>query len=145
MRRRILAAAAAIAIAVIAYVMAPPPESARADELHDVRVIDGDTIRAAEITYRVVNIDTPEVGGNARCDAERQAGRRATQRTRALIEGARRVETRNTGRTDRYGRVVAFVLVDGRDLGDTLIAEGLARPWRGRREPWCGAGGEFLP
>jgi micrococcal nuclease len=37
------------------------------------------------------------------------------------------------------------VLIDGRDLGETLIAEGVARPWRGRREPWCDAGGNLIP
>jgi endonuclease YncB( thermonuclease family) len=41
------------------------------------------------------------------------------------------------GRRDRYDRVVAYIVVDGRDLGEVLMAEGLARAWRGRREPWC--------
>lgn len=146
--RKSVAAFAAAAFAILALAIGfalQPASSARADELTDVRVIDGDTIRAADVTYRLVNIDTPEVGGNARCDAEREAGRRASARARALIQGAQRVETRATGRTDRYGRTIAFVLVDGRDLGESLIAEGLARPWRGRREPWCGANGELLP
>lgn len=147
LKPRLFAAAALVLLAGAGLALAtlPAASSARADELREVRVIDGDTIRAADVTYRVVNIDTPEVGGNARCDAERQAGRAATARTRALIQSARRVETRETGRTDRYGRTIAFVLVDGHDLGETLIAEGLARPWRGRREPWCGANGELLP
>jgi micrococcal nuclease len=29
------------------------------------------------------------------------------------------------------------VVRDGRSLGDTLIAEGLARRWSGQRMPWC--------
>ncbi len=115
------------------------PTPAAAEELRRVHVIDGDTIEADGQRYRLVNIDTPEVGGGARCAAERRHGARATQRAQALIANARRVETEPVGRTDAYGRIIAYVLVDGRDLGEALIAEGLARPWRGRREPWCDA------
>ncbi len=38
---------------------------------------------------------------------------------------------------DRYGRTLATVSVDGQDVGEILIAEGLARPWTGHRQPWC--------
>jgi endonuclease YncB( thermonuclease family) len=112
-----------------------------------VRVVDGDTIEdmGSDITYRLVNIDTPETGSRARCSAERTLGDRATQAARALISGARRIELNATGRIDRYGRSIAFVVIDGRDMGETLIAEGLARPWRGRREPWCDANGNLIP
>jgi len=123
-----------------------PATPADAHALTQVRVIDGDTLRdlSANVTYRVVNIDTPETGSRAQCVAERQLGDRATQRARALVNAAQRVETRDVGRTDRYGRVVAYVVLDGRDLGETLIADGLARPWRGRREPWCDAAGGLV-
>lgn len=112
-----------------------------------IRVIDGDTMEDMrdEITYRVVNIDTPETGSRARCTAERELGNRATRAARTLVADARRLEFRPTGRIDRYGRSIAFVLIDGRDMGETLIAEGLARPWRGRREPWCDASGNLIP
>ncbi|MEO1905391.1 MAG: hypothetical protein ABGX08_00005, partial [Citromicrobium sp.] len=39
--------------------------------------------------------------------------------------------------TDRYGRTLARLTVDGRDVGTVLVSMGLARPWRGRREGWC--------
>ena len=42
--------------------------------------------------------------------------------------------------TDRYGRKLRVVERDGVSLGETLVAEGLARRWEGRRRPWCGAG-----
>jgi micrococcal nuclease len=111
------------------------------------RIIDGDTLEdlGADVTYRIVNIDTPETGPRARCQAERELGNRATQQARTLIFSAGDVELRPTGRIDRYGRAIAFVLIDGRDLGETLIADGLARPWRGRREPWCDANGNLIP
>lgn len=112
-----------------------------------MRVIDGDTLedQRDDITYRLVNIDTPETGSRAHCSAERELGDRATRAARALVTQARRVEFRPTGRIDRYGRTIAFVLIDGRDMGETLIAEGLARPWRGRREPWCDSSGNLIP
>ncbi|MGD9966376.1 MAG: thermonuclease family protein [Hyphomonadaceae bacterium] len=112
-----------------------------------MRVIDGDTLEdmREDITYRVVNIDTPETGSRARCAAERALGDRATETVRALVNRAEHLELRATGRIDRYGRTIAFVLIDGSDLGETLIAAGLARRWRGRREPWCDAGGNLLP
>lgn len=112
-----------------------------------MRVIDGDTLEdmATDITYRIVNIDTPETGGRAQCSAERALGDRATETARSLVGHADDVEMRPTGRIDRYGRTIAYVLIDGRDLGETLIAEGLARPWRGRREPWCDQSGNLIP
>jgi len=112
----------------------------------NISMLDGDTLidRRAHVTYRVANIDTPEAGDNARCIAERQHAARATAAARRLVTSAQQLDIRSTGRIDRYGRTVAYVLIDGRDLGEALIAEGLARPWRGRREPWCGAGGRLI-
>lgn len=126
---------------------AEPVQTANTELQRSLRVIDGDTLEdmGEDVTYRIVNIDTPETGPRARCPAERALGDRATQVVRAMVAGAGRLEFRPTGRIDRYGRTIAFVLIDGRDLGETLIAEGLARPWRGRREPWCDAGGNLLP
>jgi endonuclease YncB( thermonuclease family) len=60
-----------------------------------------------------------------------------------LIAG-RAVELQRTG-TDKYGRTLAYVSVDGKDVGDILMQRGLARPWRGHREPWCDADGSLLP
>lgn len=101
--------------------------------------IDGDTIRIGTETIRVLNIDTPEIG-QARCPSERSRGLAAKARTQALLTtsatlGLRRGDGRR--QKDRYGRTLARVYVDGRDLGDILIAEGHARPWTGKRRPWC--------
>jgi micrococcal nuclease len=108
--------------------------------------IDGDTIerRATGERIRVANIDTPETADRARCVAERQRGEMAKQRVRAMLSEAISVEVESVGRTDAYGRTVDYIAVDGRDLGTVLIAEHLARPWRGRREPWCRADGGLL-
>ncbi|HYD87345.1 MAG TPA: thermonuclease family protein [Vitreimonas sp.] len=120
--------------------------SAPAPEAVSWRVIDGDTFEdlATGDRYRLENIDTPETGPRARCSAERDLGDRATQQARTFIANARQLDIRRTGRTDRYDRIIAFIEIDGRDLGELMIAQGLARPWRGRREPWCDPSGNLI-
>ena len=39
---------------------------------------------------------------------------------------------------DVYGRKLREVAVDGSDVGDKLISEGLARAYGGGRRSWCG-------
>ena len=59
----------------------------------------------------------------------------AKQRLAELLDGGR-IEIVRQG-ADRYGRTLAAIRVDGVDVGDQLVREGLARTWAGRREPWC--------
>jgi micrococcal nuclease len=91
---------------------------------------DGDTLRA---TFRLENIDTPEIKGA--CAAEKKLALRAKDFTQAWLAKGQ-VTIQQTG-IDKYGRVLARVARNGEDLGEALIAAGLARPWKGRRESWC--------
>jgi len=102
-----------------------------------VRVIDGDTFDYAGARIRIADIDTPEVNG--RCARETNLAARATQRMSALLAaGPFDLHPLPSGRDeDRYGRKLRIVTRGGRSLGDVLVAEGLARTWTGRREPWC--------
>lgn len=101
-------------------------------------VIDGDTIRYGGATIRVADINAPETRG-AKCPSERALGQRATRRLRALLNAGPFTLARVGDRdTDRYGRKLRVIRRDGRSLGAVLIAEGLARPWTGRRRSWCG-------
>ncbi|WP_324252007.1 thermonuclease family protein [Roseibium aggregatum] len=54
----------------------------------------------------------------------------------ADIMNGSRIEIARSGK-DKYGRTLARVSVNGIDAGGILIVEGLARPWEGRRQPWC--------
>ena len=103
-----------------------------------VRVIDGDTFDLGGERIRIADIDTPEVEG--RCAHESALAARATDRLEALLgDGGFALHPLANGRDeDRYGRKLRIVTRDGRSIGDTLVAEGLARTWTGRREPWCG-------
>ena len=100
-----------------------------------IRVVDGDTLDVAGERIRIVNIDTPEMPPKAKCASEADGALRARDRLDMLVR-AGPVTLERTG-TDRYGRTLAHVRVDGEDAGEALVAAGLARPWEGRRRSWC--------
>ena len=116
----------------------PLPSEGRArSHPAEVRVIDGDTFYYDSMRVRIADIDAPEVNG--RCPHETELAARATERMRALLAaGPFELHPLVNGRDqDRYGRKLRIVTRGGRSLGDMLVAEGLARTWTGRREPWC--------
>lgn len=101
-------------------------------------VVDGDTIRHDGMTIRIADIDTPEVF-SPKCASEAARGRRATQRLIQLINvGPFDIQKIGARDKDRYGRQLRLVMRNGRSLGGQLVAEGLARPWTGKRRSWCG-------
>jgi micrococcal nuclease len=108
-------------------------------------VVDGDTLRdAAGERYRVENIDAPERGARSECPEERALAEAARAYVEAWISQSDEVEAIPIGRRDRYGRVVARIEIDGVDLGERLMARGLAQPWRGRKADFC-SGAWLLP
>jgi endonuclease YncB( thermonuclease family) len=101
-------------------------------------VIDGDTVRYGGLTIRLEDIDAPETR-SPKCTAEAALGRQATERLLELINaGPFRVVHTGGRDEDRYGRKLRVIERQGRSVGDTLIAEGLARRWDGARRSWCG-------
>lgn len=104
-------------------------------------VLDGDTIIVGKEHIRIANIDAPELR-HAQCDAERRLAIVARERLKAIVGSGKLVIVRGdpgTGRAkDRFGRTLATLSVGGRDVGAILIGEQLARPWQGKRKPWCG-------
>ena len=99
-------------------------------------VVDGDTAWIDGVKIRVADIDAPETR-EPRCSSEAALGRRATERLRALIDSGP-FSMRSIDRDeDRYGRKLRILVRDGQSLGDTLVKEGLARKYAGKRRPWC--------
>lgn len=100
-----------------------------------LKVWDGDSLRVEgqEKALRILNIDAPELDG--RCAYETELADRARNRLAELL-GERRVVVRSD-RLDKYGRALVTLSVNGQDIGDQLVHEGLARTWTGRRQPWC--------
>jgi endonuclease YncB( thermonuclease family) len=100
-------------------------------------VVDGDTLWVDGVKIRVADVDSPETHP-PRCPYDADLGDRATDLLRELLNGGPiELEPAGDRDEDRYGCKLRVVLRDGRSLGDQLVAEGLARAWSGRREPWC--------
>jgi endonuclease YncB( thermonuclease family) len=99
-------------------------------------VIDGDTFVVAGKAFRVADVDTPETG-NPKCRQEAELARRATQRLKDLLNAGPLDLVAVDRDQDVYGRKLRTVMRDGRSLGETLIAEGLARRWTGTKSSWC--------
>jgi endonuclease YncB( thermonuclease family) len=108
-------------------------------------IYDGDTFRVnipgwppiigERIPIRLINADTPELRGE--CEEEIRLAREAKKVTVAILRSAESVSLNNIKR-DKYFRIDANVIVDGRDLGSYLIANGYARPYSGgKRKGWC--------
>lgn len=99
-------------------------------------VVDGDTFWFAGDKYRIADIDTPETHP-ARCAEEAALGDAATARLdKWLNDGAFSMES--AGRdVDQYDRKLRIVTRGGESVGSVLVAAGVARPWEGRRRPWC--------
>ena len=105
------------------------------------RVVDGDTVDLdclgeGRFRARLIGFDTPETHRSG-CAEEALAGQAATMRLRAMVTDARQIAAQ-LGHWDRYDRRLVQLSVDGRDVGASLIAEGLALPYQGGRRPdWC--------
>lgn len=100
-------------------------------------VIDGDTFYHGWQKVRIADIDAPETHPS-RCAYEERLGRRATKRLAELLSAAPIELISLADRdVDKFGRELRIVRRDGRSIGTMLVRDGLARPWRGRRQPWC--------
>jgi endonuclease YncB( thermonuclease family) len=109
-------------------------------EADQVRVIDGDTVRLfhRQPDVRLVGFNAPETK-RAQCDTEHQLGDKATRRVRDLLRDGPldfvavacscKAGTAGT-RFCNYGRSCGTLKVAGKDVGEILIAEGLAVPFQ---------------
>ncbi|WP_082395486.1 thermonuclease family protein [Sphingopyxis macrogoltabida] len=92
-------------------------------------VHDGDSLRLCDGTrVRLVAlsgpVDAPELPGSPRCNrCDPRAGYAARDRLRVILSQPAKLHC--TG-SDKYGRRLCRVTVNGRDVGDQLVAEGLA-------------------
>lgn len=125
---------------LVAAMLLPTPAAAECFSWPVESVYDGDTLRATvdgrSTPIRILNIDTAEMPPRHECEFERRLAYAARDRLRELIGAAGTVSICPEG-VDKYRRTLARVLVDGRDVGDVLVSEGLAEPWRGRQADWC--------
>lgn len=109
-----------------------------------VEVIDGDTFRArvdiwlgqsVTVKVRLKGVDTPEMNG--KCAAEKKLARQAKDFAENWLR-KNQVQLVNVHYGTYAGRVLATAQIkNGDSLSAALLAENLAKPYRGRRAKWC--------
>jgi micrococcal nuclease len=84
---------------------------------------DGDTTK--DITIRMLLIDTPEDVKPNTC--VQPFGLDAAARTRQLLSSGNVTIEYDGNKSDKYGRLLAYVFVNGKTVQETLLSEGYAR------------------
>ncbi|WP_339737056.1 thermonuclease family protein [uncultured Maricaulis sp.] len=153
-RNRILKIHPAFAVALLGLFVLQGCEavsvrpSAPTEAVHEISWSDGDSGRLDGMRFRLAGIDAPETGAvgsrsGARCEQERQLGQAAKTYMIALTRRSAITISGDEG-TDRYGRRVLQLSIDGQDLARTGIAAGHLRPWPHRngraqtqKPDWC--------
>ncbi|MEQ7873857.1 thermonuclease family protein [Sphingomonas sp. ASV193] len=100
-------------------------------------VVDGDTFYWHGEKIRIAGIDAPETHDLYKCRSELALGEKAAARLRDLLNSGPLVLTPIDRDRDVYGRLLRNVAVNGTDVGEVLVQEGLAHEYRGYKEGWC--------
>lgn len=112
-----------------------------------VRNYDADTITfnipnvhpliGEKISVRVRHVDTPEIKGKLPC--EKEAARTAKRLIENMLKNAKRIDLENIDK-DKYFRILADVVVDGKPIKDILLKNNLAYAYEGKTKQkidWC--------
>lgn len=124
------------AVADVANGLLKPHEGCRV-----IGVVDGDTVRmycpaAGVVRGRIIGYDTPEIFSPG-CTFEWAKGIAATFHLRWQLWTASQISARPRG-SDRYGRRLTFLTVDGEGVARPLVEKGLAHWYDGGiRRSWC--------
>jgi endonuclease YncB( thermonuclease family) len=138
----------------LAFALAFIPAFANTEPINssDILVLDGDSIRVHNQSIRLVGFNAPEIQ-HAAYPAEQLQGDAAARRLRELVRGGNLdfifvacscpTSTQGTPMCN-YGRACGVLKAGGRDVGEILIAEGLAVPFvcgathcPPTPRPWC--------
>ena len=109
-----------------------------------LRVIDGDTFHArvtvwqgqtVDFKVRLKGVDTPEMNG--KCPAEKKLAQQAKAFATRWLD-ARKAKLIGVQYGTYAGRVLATTMDESGDtLSAALLAQNLAKPYRGRKAKWC--------
>ena len=103
-------------------------------------VVDGDTIHTFQDKIRFSYIDAPESKYNSRArkaaivcngatlDQMIRAGKKSNKHLRTLVTAGDKVKV-ITNTTDKYGRVVGEVFLNGESLNEEMVRSGFAIPY----------------
>ncbi len=103
-----------------------PKEEAVAEKLYVVtRVVDGDTIEIeGGKKVRYIGMDTPEIHHPKK--PVECFGQEAYEVNKSMVEGKNVKLEKDVSETDRYGRLLRYVSVDGVMVNDYLVRQGYA-------------------
>ena len=105
---------------VVAVTPGPNRQQARV-----TRVIDGDTLELESgQRVRYIGVDTPEMTDSR--SAVRAWAEKGKEKNRELVEGKTVTLERDVSETDRYGRLLRYVYVNGIMVNSELVRLGLA-------------------
>ena len=120
-----------IAILFLAFAVCSPSVS-NAGLFKVVRVYDGDTVKAVghdiEIKIRLVGIDAPETSKKKRQQGQ-PFGRKAEKYLAGLVLN-KVVDIKGYG-SDRYGRILAEIYIDDRNINLEMVKTGYAEVYSG--------------
>lgn len=144
MKKLLLILAIAFSFPVLA---AKQPEGVKY-EAKILKVSDGDTIVIAapylpaplkpQLSVRIFGVDTPEKGWRGKCDKEKEMGEQASNFTKKMIANGTQFHVILYGWDKFGGRILGDILVDGKSVRQSLIAQGLAREYYGEaKKSWC--------
>jgi len=90
------------------------------------KVIDGDTIEVEdEKKVRLIGVDTPETVDPKRPDG--CFGKQASDFTKSALTGKMVRLEKDVSETDKYGRLLRYVWIDGVMFNETLLRNGMAQ------------------
>ncbi len=125
---------------------APPAEVDEGIAARVVEIVDGDTVKVftssdGKLTVRLLGIDTPELETSLRARREGVADCLAVEASAALsglIAGKDiklELDT-NKDSYDKYGRMLAYIFVDGANINQQMIEQGYAYEYTYRAEQY---------
>ena len=130
-----------------AFSLLPWKKDAKLYKFEVLRIIDGDSIKVyvedlpknlQKTTIRLARIDTPESGSKAQCEEERLLAIKAKEYTSNFLAQSKKPKFEPIG-YEKYGRILAEVFVEKKNLANELVKANLAIHYDGghKENPWC--------
>jgi len=99
-------------------------------------VASGDSFYLGGKNVRIAGIEAPQIYGAA-CPKEAALARESAARLETLLNSGELELSRIDRDLDRYGLLLRNVSIDGKDVGRTMAANGLARQIGDTTRSWC--------
>ena len=99
-------------------------------------VASGDSFYLGGKTVRIAGIEAPQLYGAA-CPKEAALGRTSSARLQALLNSGQLELAKVGPDLERYGLLLRNVTVQGKDVGQAMVRDGLARDIGDLTRSWC--------